>query len=153
MSVIDLILGQFVGELSAESGNPGGFRFGHLAHHVDVMHPAIDDRRDRGEQAFVSIPILAVGLLVQIHPHDQGFSKSLGDFNELDPTRMLAKNVANHQGLVLTSGKLDEFTTLLGAFGKWFLREYVTPRFQSHFGKGVVGVRVGRYADRIRLQV
>ena len=59
------------------------------------MDPAIDDWRDRGQQAFMGLPILAVRLLIQVHPHDQGFSKSLGDFHKLDPAWMLTENVAN----------------------------------------------------------
>ena len=65
-------------------------------------------------------PIFPIGLLVQIHAHNQWTAERFGDFYEFNPTRVLTKNIADYQGFAFGTGKLDQFLALFGTFGQWF---------------------------------
>ena len=47
VAVVDFSFGEFISESCAEPRYADGLGFGHLAHHIDVVNAAIDDRRNR----------------------------------------------------------------------------------------------------------
>jgi hypothetical protein len=74
-----------VGQPRADGVNFNRFGRRHLAHHVDIMDPAIDERRKAGHQALVPFPRRAIRLLVEVHPEHQRRSEFARNLDELDP--------------------------------------------------------------------
>ena len=58
-------------QLGADAVHAHRLGAGELAHHVDIVHAAIDDRDQRVDQVLVPAPRRAARLLVQVQPHDQ----------------------------------------------------------------------------------
>ncbi len=150
MTVIDFPLGQLVGQPRAETGHADRPRPGHLAHHVDVMHPAIDDRRDGRHQVLVGDPFGPGRLLVEIHPHHQRFTELAGLVDERDPGRVITEDVAGHQLAVLGAGQGDQVLGRRHAVGNRFLGEHVTAGLERGPRVRRVGVRVRGDTDRVR---
>ena len=100
-------------------------RAGHLAHHVDVVHAAVDDRAHRVHQVAVPVPRLAVALLVQVHPHHQRLAERPRDLDEARPRGVDAQDVADHQLAVGGARGVDDGLRLVDGFGQRLLAEDV----------------------------
>ena len=93
-------------QLGADAVHAHRLGAGQLAHHVDIVHAAIDDRDQAVDQVLVPAPGRAVALLVEVEAHHQRLAERLAELDELDPARMHAQDVAQHQLLVLRPGEL-----------------------------------------------
>ena len=135
-----------VAQLGADAVHPDRLGAGHLAHQIDIMHAAIDDRRQRFHQVLVPVPGRPVTLLVQVHAHHQGLAEGLGDLDQLGPGRMVAQDVAEHQLLVVLP-RLDDDPLGIGDVGRdRLLHEHVAARLERP--NGIVGMGVGIGIDR-----
>ena len=54
--VIDFILGDIIRKPRPQARHPNWPGTGHLAHHVDVVHTTVHDRRDRGNKVPMGLP-------------------------------------------------------------------------------------------------
>ena len=85
VAVVDLTGGHVLGETGADPGDADRTAAGHEAHHVDVVHAAVDDGGGGAEEIFMRLPIGAGALLVEVHPHHEGFAQSLRELGEFFP--------------------------------------------------------------------
>ena len=74
-----------VGEPGADRVHGDGSRARHLAHDVDVVDAAIDDRRGRPHEILVHLPERAGRLLVEVHAHHQRLAERPANLDEARP--------------------------------------------------------------------
>ena len=147
VAVVVHVLVNFVRQPRANRMDADWLGTRHLAHDIDIVHAAIDDRRDRIHQLLMNGPLGAGRLLIEIHPHNQRFTEGLADFDKLYPRRMNPQDITNHQFL---AGNLCELRNLFGLghrIGQGFFDKYVAARFQRQFCVGSMGIRprIDRY--------
>ena len=142
----------FRGEPGAHRMHADGLRARHLAHHVHIMHAAIDDGADRIHQVPVHLPLRAGGLLVEVHAHDQRLSQRSSHLHELHPGRMNPQDIADHQLQALGLGEGRDVLGLRHRLGQRLLDEHVCARLQRHAGIGGMGVGPGVDRHGIGLQ-
>ena len=110
MAVIDHRLCDLAGEPGADGVHGDRLRPRDLAHRVDIMDAAVDDRRGRAHERLMHAPERARRLLVQVHAHDERLAKGAADLDEARPRRMDAQDIADEQNLVRRSrGRDDPF--------------------------------------------
>ena len=119
---------------------------GHLAHHVDIVDAAIDDRRQRLHQVLVPGPGVADRLLVQVHAHDERLAQTLRELDKLHPGGMDTQDVADDELLVGVARRGDDAFCVLHRLGDRLFHEDVRARLEG--ADGVVGMRVGPGVDR-----
>ena len=90
-------LGRIGPERGADAVHANRLGAGELAHHVDVVDAAIDDRDQRVDQVLVPHPGRAVALLVEVEAHHQRLAERLAELDELHPRGVDAKDVAEHE--------------------------------------------------------
>ena len=110
------------------------------------MHAAVDDRRKALHQPLVPSPSLAVRLLVEIHPEDERGAELARDLDELDPGRMLAKDIADHELALRALSRGDDLLGVGDAVGERLFDENIRTRL--HRLDGEIGVRVRQRVDR-----
>jgi hypothetical protein len=87
----------FAAQMGADTMHADWLCARHLAHQIDVVHAAIDDRRQRLHEVLVPIPGRAATLLVEIHAHGERLAQSAGNLDELVPRWVDAQDAADHQ--------------------------------------------------------
>ena len=145
VTVIDLARDDFLGEAGADAGDAHGAGTGHAAHHIDVMDAAVDDGRGGAEEIFMRLPIGAGALLVEVHPHHEGFAQSLRELGEFLPRWVDVEDVADDQRTLQATGGGDDAFALGEGDGDGFFEEDVGASF--HRSDGIIGVRLGVGAD------
>ena len=91
-------------------------------------------------------PSLAVRLLVEVHAEDERRAELARDLDELDPGRMLAKDIADDQLALRALRRGDDLLGVGDAVGERLLDEHMRARL--HRLDGEIGVRVGQRVDR-----
>src|SRR5690606_7122832 len=99
---------QLFREAGAHGADADGFRAGHLAHHVHVVHAAVHDGAHAVHEVAVPVPGVAAALLIQVHTHDQRLAEALGQLDELRPGGVHAEDVADDDLAVLGDGGVDD---------------------------------------------
>ena len=125
---------------------------GHLAHHVDVMHAAIDDRREALQQPLVPSPGLAVRLLIEVHAEHERRAELTRDLDEPDPRGMLAQDVADDELALRALRGLDDLLGVGDIVGERLLDEHMRARLHRLDGEIGVGVRQRIDRDDVGLQ-
>ena len=110
------------------------------------MHAAVDDRGKALHQPLVRGPGLAARLLIEIHPEDKGRAELARDLDELDPGRMLAKDIADHQFALCALSRGDDLLGAGDAVGERLFDKYIRARL--HGLDGEIGMRVRQRIDR-----
>ena len=137
---------ELVGEPGPDRRHPHRLGAGHLAHHVDVVHAAVDDRRHRVHQGLVGLPHLARRLLVEVHPHHQRLAERAGGLDEPLPGGMDPEDVADHELLARLPGRRHDLLRLGHRHRHRLLEKDVAAGLEG--GLGVCGVGVGVGVDR-----
>ena len=83
-----------------------GLGIGDLAHHIDIMHPAVDDRRRGLHQRLMNLPSRAIRLLVQVQTEDIRPAKRPRFGNQGLPAWMVAQDIAHDQLLTIGLGAI-----------------------------------------------
>ena len=135
-----------VREPQAHAADLGRGGVGDLAHHVDVVYAAIDDRRGGLHQRLVRFPRRTRALLVQVQTEDEGAAERPGLGDQPLPGRVVAQDVADYH---LAAGRLALGRDALGVGDgrrERLLDEDVGAGL--HRRDGIVGVAVGVGRDR-----
>ena len=85
MAVVDHRRRDFIREPRADRMHGDRLRPRHLAHDVDIMHAAVDDRRGRAHEVLVHLPERARRLLIEVHAHHKRLAQRAADFDEARP--------------------------------------------------------------------
>ena len=141
MSRVDL-----VGQPQPHAAHLDRLGVGDLAHHVDIVHAAIDDRRGRLHQLLVRLPGRAAGLLVEVHAEDVGAAELARFRDQPHPGRMVAQDIADHQFPAIGLGRGDDALGIGHRRRQRLFDEDMAARFQRLHR--IVGMAVGIGVDR-----
>ena len=143
---------QLVGQPGPDRRDPHRLGLGHLAHDVDVVHAAVDDRRHRRHQRLMGLPHVARGLLIKVHPHHQRFAERLCDLNEPLPGGVDSQDVSNHQLAVRRFGGLHNSFSISDGDRDRLFQKHMTARLECRDGVFGMGIGIGVDRNRIRLR-
>ena len=142
---------RFRPKLGANAMHAHGLCPGDLAHDVDVVNAAVDDRDERVDEVLVPGPRLAVALLVEIEPHHKRLSQRLAEFNELHPAWMDPQDISEHQLPVFPSRGLDDLLRILDRHCDRLFHEDMRARIHGLDRIFCVRIRPSVDGDRVRL--
>ena len=144
--VIVHVLRDLVAQPQAHAADLHRHGVGDLAHHVDVVHAAVDNRRGSPHQRLVRLPGRAGALLVEVEAEDVGPPEGARLGDQPLPGRVVAQDVADDDlaaGLARLGG---DALGVGGGGGERLLDEDVGAGL--HRGDREVGVAVGIGGDR-----
>jgi hypothetical protein len=91
--------------------------------------------------------------LVEVHPHYQWFAEGLRDLDELDPTRVMAEDVADHELAIRCLRLRDDPLGSIDRFREWLFDENMTTGIEGGLGVIRMGVRIGGDRNRVGLRI
>ena len=126
-------------------------RVSDLAHHIDIVHAAVDDGRGGLQQRFVAPPAVCARLLVEVKPEYIWAAQFAGLGDEAHPRRVVPQDIADDQLAPIGLGGRDDALGIGHGGGEGLFNEDVGTLLQRHDGVVGVGVGVGIDRDQIGL--
>ena len=140
-----------VGEFGAHAVHLDRLGARYLAHDIDIMHAAIDDRGEGLHQIAVPNPRIAARLLIEIHVHDEQLAEALGTADEFHPGRVDTEDIADHQLFIGGFRHVDNLLRIGDVCRQRLLGKNMAARIERLAAEIRMGVGVGVDRDDVRL--